>query len=124
MGKIIFDVTEINEGTRFMSISQYKMRLLDLFTSEEKAETILLASKDGGGFFADKFSDFEIVSLDLWENISCKFLAKYNRYKQNAEIFKQTRVGDRYTFSIEMLSVCSKSMKMGIVNNKLIRFAV
>lgn len=117
MGKIIFDVTEINEGTRFMSISQYKMRLLDLFTSEEKAETILLASKDGGGFFADKFSDFEIVSLDLWENISCKFLAKYNRYKQNAEIFKQTRVGDRYTFSIEMLSVCSKSMKMGIVNN-------
>lgn len=124
MGKIIFDVTEINEGTRFMSIPQYKMRLLDLFTSEEKAETILLASKDGGGFFADKFSDFEIVSLDLWENISCKFLAKYNRYKQNAEIFKQTRVGDRYTFSIEMLSVCSKSMKMGIVNNKLIRFAV
>lgn len=124
MGKIIFDVTEINEGTRFMSISQYKMRLLDLFTSEEKAETILLASKDGGGFFADKFSDFEIVSLDLWENISCKFLAKYNRYKQNAEIFKQTRVRDRYTFSIEMLSVSSKSMKMGIVNNKLIRFAV
>ena len=62
MGKIIFDVTEINEGTRFMSIPQYKMRLLDLFTSEEKAETILLASKDGGGFIdndltAKRFGD-------------------------------------------------------------------
>lgn len=122
MGKIIFDVTEINEGTRFMSIPQYKMRLLDLFTSEEKAETILLASKDGGGFFADKYPDFEIKTIDLWKNISCKFLAKYNRYKQNAEIFKQTRVRDRYTFSIEMLSVSSKSIKMGLVNNKLIRF--
>lgn len=54
-GKIIFDVTEINEGTRFMSIPQYKMRLLDLFTSEEKAETILLASKDGGGFLQISF---------------------------------------------------------------------
>ena len=123
MGKIIFDVTEINEGTRFMSIPQYKMRLLILFTFKEKANTKLLASKDGTEFIASKFSDFEIVSLDLWENISCKFLAKYNRYKQNAEIFKQTRVRDRYTFSIEMLSVSSKSMKMGLVNNKLIRVA-
>lgn len=124
MGKIIFDVTDIQEKTRFMSIPQYKMRLLNLLTFEEKANMNLLASKDGTEFIASKFSDFEIVSLDLWENIYCKFLAKYNRYKQNAEIFKQTRVGDRYTFSIEMLSVCSKSMKMGIVNNKLIRFAV
>ena len=124
MGKIIFDVTDIQKKTRFMSIPQYKMRLLNLLTFEEKANMNLLESKDGTEFIASKFSDCEIVSLDLWENIYCKFLAKYNRYKQNAEIFKQTRVGDRYTFSIEMLSVCSKSMKMGIVNNKLIRFAV
>lgn len=72
MEKIIFDVTEINEGTRFMSIPQYKMRLLDLFTSEEKAETILLASKDGVGFIADKYPDFEIKTIDLWKNIWCK----------------------------------------------------
>ena len=76
MGKIIFDVTDIQEKTRFMSIPQYKMRLLNLLTFEEKANMNLLASKDGTEFIASKFSDFEIVSLDLWENIYCKFLAK------------------------------------------------
>lgn len=122
MGKIIFDGTDIQKKTRFMSIPQYKMRLLILFTFKEKANTKLLASKDGKEFIASKISDFDIKTIDLWKNISCKFLAKYNRYKQNAEIFKQTRVRDRYTFSIEMLSVSSKSIKMGLVNNKLIRF--
>ena len=72
MNKILFDVTDITEETRFMSIPQYKLRLLDAFTPAERTETVLLASREGEEFVAKRCPDFETRSVDMRQDIWCR----------------------------------------------------
>lgn len=44
--KILFDVTDITEQRKFMSIPQYKLRLLKAFSLQEKENITLLVTNN------------------------------------------------------------------------------
>lgn len=44
--KVLFDVTDITEQRKFMSIPQYKLRLLKVFSSQEKENITLLVTNN------------------------------------------------------------------------------
>lgn len=65
MKKILFDVTEISEETRFMSIPLYKMRLLDSFDEQERSSTALLAVSANADFIRKRYPLFTVISVDF-----------------------------------------------------------
>ena len=48
--KVLFDVTDITEQRKFMSIPQYKLRLLKVFSSQEKENITLLVTNNNVGY--------------------------------------------------------------------------
>ena len=48
--KVLFDVTDITEQRKFMSIPQYKLRLLKTFSLQEKENITLLVTNNNVGY--------------------------------------------------------------------------
>lgn len=64
MIKILFDATDITEQRRFMSIPQYKLRLLEAFSSQEKKYITLLVDKNNVDYVRKICPQFTICLID------------------------------------------------------------
>lgn len=69
MIKILFDATDITEQRRFMSIPQYKLRLLEAFSSQEKKYITLLVDKNNVDYVRKICPQFTICLIDYRKNL-------------------------------------------------------
>lgn len=72
MKKTLFDVTDIHEESRFMSIPQYKIRLLESFDETERRVIVLLANKDNSSYIKKILPTFDILEIASNDNKWCK----------------------------------------------------
>ena len=86
--KVLFDVTDITEQRKFMSIPQYKIRLLNAFTKEEIERTTLLVDNYNYEFISGLFPQFKLLCIDYSKYIFSKipYIRRFFRIK----IFKRT----------------------------------
>lgn len=67
--KVLFDVTDITEQRKFMSISQYKLRLLKVFSSQEKENITLLVTNNNVGYIKKICPQYPQKIVDNRKNI-------------------------------------------------------
>ena len=88
MKEILFDVTDVTEERKFMSIPQYKIRLLNAFTKEEFERTTLLVDNCNLKFINKLLPQFKLLCIDY---TSCFFSRiPYIRRFSRKYVFKKT----------------------------------
>lgn len=88
MKTILFDITDVTEHRKFMSIPQYKIRLLNAFTKEEIERITLLVDNCNYEFISGLFPQFKLLCIDYSKYIFSKI--PYIRRFFRKKIFKRT----------------------------------